>query len=860
LERAGSCVEILAPAGWTSARIEAWLDWADRQPDDFPQGDLPPAVGPELSPEPVLAGGPERYARRLAAWGLALGHFDCVAEAIGFRDAVVEAFLTGLAAPGGGLAFGARLHPIAAETAAAPAMASLDVSALRSAPSGLDPRTAVILDAIGRCEGDPAACADPEQNPRLARALRLARECGCPDATLVEAIGLARFGEPGAAVEGLVVVGDGRSDEALRWAAASAWRSPGLLIALNDAAGGVLQDASDAPHAVINVRDLTGLPLEAVVRVMTLALDLEVSVGFCATAEAAHRRRQTRAVRISPAGLADRLVAEGLDYSSASGRDRAAAICVTIQRAARQTSAAMADRLGAAPAAPDGLRLRNLTLTAAVSEPAALLRLGGLSADLSPWQGPRTTAETSEGLTFQTLAEAALLGLAAIGADADLARLHVLGRLSLEEAPGVDHAALTAKGFTDHEIEALEAALPTAASLRAAAAPAVVGAGFVRDVLGASADQLADPMLDTLALAGLEPTAVATAERHAMGAPDFADAEFLSPEQASVFTPAGGIPLEKRLAFITHCADSFDVPPALDVELAFEASPNDALTVLQAAAQGGVKSVRLGRAAPPAGFRFDLAQAAEPAAPPGPPEAAPLTRTITETIVVEKVFERSGETVDRKRLPDRRKGYIQKAGVGGHKVYLHTGEYDDGALGEIFIDMHKEGAAFRSLMNNFAISISIGLQYGVPLEEFVEAFVFTRFEPAGAVTGNDQVKSATSILDYVFRELGISYLDRTDLASLDPAELNSDGLSQPPPGAEPLSVAKFISKGFSRGAAPDNLVFLDLARASAAAAAAASPGDADPCPDCGAFSMSGRGTELVCADCGARRPRPADNG
>ena len=114
----------------------------------------------------------------------------------------------------------------------------------------------------------------------------------------------------------------------------------------------------------------------------------------------------------------------------------------------------------------------------------------------------------------------------------------------------------------------------------------------------------------------------------------------------------------------------------------------------------------------------------------------------------------------RRRLPDRRKGYIQKTTVGGHKVYLHTGEYDDGELGEIFIDMHKEGAAFRSLTNNFAIAISIGLQYGVPLDEFVEAFVFTRFDPSGPVTGNDSIRSATSILDYVFRELGVSYLGR----------------------------------------------------------------------------------------------------
>ncbi len=144
-----------------------------------------------------------------------------------------------------------------------------------------------------------------------------------------------------------------------------------------------------------------------------------------------------------------------------------------------------------------------------------------------------------------------------------------------------------------------------------------------------------------------------------------------------------------------------------------------------------------------------------------------------QTMVTERIVERVVEKVraqERERLPHRRKSYTQKAIVGGHKVYLHTGEYEDGRLGEIFIDMHKEGAAFRSLMNNFAIAISVGLQYGVPLEEFVEAFTFTRFEPAGVVIGNNSIKSATSVLDYIFRELGVSYLGRTDLAHVVPAD------------------------------------------------------------------------------------------
>src|ERR1700710_2449982 len=151
---------------------------------------------------------------------------------------------------------------------------------------------------------------------------------------------------------------------------------------------------------------------------------------------------------------------------------------------------------------------------------------------------------------------------------------------------------------------------------------------------------------------------------------------------------------------------------------------------------------------------------------------AARTAQISEK-VVERLVERIVVMREREKMPDRRKGYTQKAVVGGHKVYLRTGEYDDGRIGEIFIDMHKEGASFRSLMNNFAIAISLGLQYGVPLEEYVEAFTFTRFEPSGFVQGNDAIKNATSILDYVFRELAISYLGRNDLAHISPDEIGN---------------------------------------------------------------------------------------
>ena len=172
------------------------------------------------------------------------------------------------------------------------------------------------------------------------------------------------------------------------------------------------------------------------------------------------------------------------------------------------------------------------------------------------------------------------------------------------------------------------------------------------------------------------------------------------------------------------------------------------------------------------------------------------------------------KTNDRSKMPDRRKGYIQKVTIGDHKIYLHTGEYDDGKVGEIFIDMNKEGELVKALMNNFAIAISLGLQYGVPLDEFVDAFIETKFEPSGEIKGNDRILNASSILDYIFRELAISYLGREDLAhtpSINKASetkiLNEDGEDSF------LKLVKDItSKGFVRNKYKDKLVDLSNVR------------------------------------------------
>ena len=245
---------------------------------------------------------------------------------------------------------------------------------------------------------------------------------------------------------------------------------------------------------------------------------------------------------------------------------------------------------------------------------------------------------------------------------------------------------------------------------------------------------------------------------------------------------------------------------------------------------------------------------------------------------------------ERSKMPERRKGYTQKAIVGGHKVYLRTGEYSNGSLGEIFIDMHKEGAGFRAMMNNFAIAVSVGLQYGVPLEEFVDAFTFTKFEPAGMVQGNDSIKNATSILDYIFRELAVSYLDRTDLAHVKPEGASFDdiglGSHEGMPNVKEISdtaatrsleVLKQISStGYLRKRLPQELmqqetssdlsdqssasvetiiktqpIALEVDPSADARAKAKLQGyEGDPCSECGNYTLVRNGTCMKCNTCG----------
>jgi ribonucleoside-diphosphate reductase alpha chain len=228
----------------------------------------------------------------------------------------------------------------------------------------------------------------------------------------------------------------------------------------------------------------------------------------------------------------------------------------------------------------------------------------------------------------------------------------------------------------------------------------------------------------------------------------------------------------------------------------------------------------------------------------------------------------------RKPLPNRRAGYTQKAKIGGHSIFIRTGEYDNGKLGEIFLDMHKEGAAFRSLLNSFAIAVSLGLQYGVPLEEYVDAFIFSRFEPNGMVQGHDYVKMSTSVIDYIFRDLAISYLKRGDLGQVKPEDLLSTGTQEDPDRNEkrhghhaggaaaarhtPGTVKDTAHTPHTGAAAKPR----QETAAANAAAGAAETGTAlaaqarlkgyegDPCPACGSFTLVRSGTCMKCDTCG----------
>jgi ribonucleoside-diphosphate reductase alpha chain len=417
--------------------------------------------------------------------------------------------------------------------------------------------------------------------------------------------------------------------------------------------------------------------------------------------------------------------------------------------------------------------------------------------------------------------------------EAQIAELeaYAVGHGSLGQAPGVNHSTLKAKGFTPDAIERVEKALPTAFDIKFAFNKWTLGEAFCREELGIESADLDSASFDLLAHIGFSRREIDAANIHVCGAMTVEGAPHLKPEHYAVFDCANpcGRTGKRYLSVDSHIRMLAAAQPFITGAISKTINmPNDAAVEDCKAAY--LLSWKLGLKAN-ALYR-DGSKLSQPLQSqliadddeedeieaflekPATARAAALAER-----VVEKVVERIVVMRDRERMPDRRKGYTQKAVVGGHKVYLRTGEYDDGRLGEIFIDMHKEGAALRSILNNFAIAVSLGLQYGVPLDEYVDAFTFTRFEPSGPVQGNDSIKYSTSILDYVFRELAVSYLERFDLAHVDPNEAAA-GFGELGRGVEegkPATGAstRFVSKGLTRSRT-DKLVVMPGGAATSA--------------------------------------------
>ncbi|RXG88474.1 vitamin B12-dependent ribonucleotide reductase [Bradyrhizobium zhanjiangense] len=427
---------------------------------------------------------------------------------------------------------------------------------------------------------------------------------------------------------------------------------------------------------------------------------------------------------------------------------------------------------------------------------------------------------------FKIINRAVPAALRALGyRESEIAEIeaYAVGHGSLSNAPGINASTLKAKGFTDEAIAKVEKALPTAFDIKFAFNKWTFGEDFIRDQLGIGAEAIAAPGFDLLQAVGFTKREIEAANVHICGAMTVEGAPHLKAEHYPVFdcaNPCGKVG-KRYLSVESHIRMMAAAQPFISgaisktINMPNDATVEDCKSAYMLSWKLALKANALYRdgskLSQPLNSQLisddeDEDEAVEQLYE--KPMAARATQ-VSEKIV-EKLVERIIVMREREKMPDRRKGYTQKAVVGGHKVYLRTGEYDDGRLGEIFIDMHKEGAALRSFINNFAIAVSLGLQYGVPLDEYVDAFTFTRFEPAGPVQGNDSIKYATSILDYVFRELAVSYLSRFDLAHVDPNETGFDALGKGvEEGKEPDEdgghhATKLVSRGLTRSRT-DNL-------------------------------------------------------
>jgi ribonucleoside-diphosphate reductase alpha chain len=468
---------------------------------------------------------------------------------------------------------------------------------------------------------------------------------------------------------------------------------------------------------------------------------------------------------------------------------------------------------------------------------------------------------------------------------------YAMGRKTLKGAPAISHETLKAKDFTPEAVAACEDAVKTALNLEGVFNPYILGKSFVEQTLNIPESTWSLQGFSLLKHLGFSTQDIEDAELFACGTMGLEGAPRLKKEHYAVFDTAApsGKKGKRSITWTAHINMMAAVQPFISgaisktINMPNSANYDDVKGAYMLSWKNGLKAVALYR---------DGSKLSQPLN-----TFAPGTDPLVDTIIkVEKGLELPSvpdrrKTANsrglRKTLPNRRMGYTQKAKIGGHSIFIRTGEYEDGSLGEIFLDMHKEGAAFRSLLNSFAITVSLGLQYGVPLDEYVDAFTFSRFEPNGMVQGHDYVKMATSVIDYVFRDLAISYLKRSDLGQVKPEDLvatttkgEADAAGEQKPrgeknnsaGFRPNSVTVPAGKPVKQQSGNSSNVTKGLTSLSPAAVqpqvavmeesypqesevikivnARIKGYEGDPCSSCGSFTLIRSGTCMKCDTCG----------
>jgi ribonucleoside-diphosphate reductase alpha chain len=451
---------------------------------------------------------------------------------------------------------------------------------------------------------------------------------------------------------------------------------------------------------------------------------------------------------------------------------------------------------------------------------------------------------------------------------------YCIGAQTLKDAPFINHDTLRQRGFDDTALERLENSLAQAFEIQFVFNKFTLGETFCLEKLRFTEAQLSESGFNMLKALGFTQEEIAAANDFCCGTMTVEGAPHLKAEHLPVFDCANrcGRIGQRFIAVDAHIRMMAAAQPFISgaisktINMPADATLEDVKAAYLLSWKSMVKAVALYRdgskLSQPLSASTDSGKTVE-----APSDVMAVAEKVTERVLVRYLAKR-------RPLPTRRNGYTQKAIVGGHKLYLRTGEYEDGTVGEIFLDMHKEGAAFRSLMNCFAIAISLGLQHGVPLEEFVEAFVFTRFEPNGPVKLNDRIKMSTSIIDYIFRELAVTYLDRYDLAQvkeedlrmdsmkkdeLDPEcvdeEADLDALAKSSVITEHLPIRRNGGKGNGHGnghsVARQVEIMRETLTLTEVQSAKVKGYEGDPCPECKQFTMVRNGTCLKCVSCGA---------